>query len=225
MTDRRFKKLIDLSTTCQNWQLWQRKLIQNPIQRPVLHLLLLLSAPHFHCFLPSGQRSTGATVHLSDSLSHTHSYLSYTHKHTHTHWESSCSVSSHRRQNTEPIKAEGNQWNSRAPTSRVGRLKRRLTKVARKQQLRQYTSKKKSLNVYDLKTNVRVQAFAHISPKTFDKHPCVYILLKMCSCKNGTKKSSPALIYRSDAGVHWTWHLVRHSCNSQHDSGSTGMRS
>lgn len=145
MTDRRFKKLIDLSTTCQNWQLWQRKLIQNPIQRPVLHLLLLLSAPHFHCFLPSGQRSTGATVHLSDSLSHTHSYLSYTHKHTHTHWESSCSVSSHRRQNTEPIKAEGNQWNSRAPTSRVGRLKRRLTEVARKQQLRQYTSKKNPL--------------------------------------------------------------------------------
>lgn len=67
--------------------LWKRKLISNPITLTVSEwpFFLLLSTPHFHGFLPSGQKSTRTTILLPPLCpSHTLVPGHYTHIHTKT---------------------------------------------------------------------------------------------------------------------------------------------
>lgn len=94
---------------------WKRKLISDPIILTVLEgpFFLLLFTPHFHGFLPSGQKSTVTTIPLPASPSqprtHTYIHLSQAITHIHTPWllnhRHTCnSASFYLRQNTNCAK-------------------------------------------------------------------------------------------------------------------------
>lgn len=75
--------------------LWKRKLISNPITLTVSEwpFFLLLSTPHFHGFLPSGQKSTRTTILLPASLPQPHTCPRPLH--TYTHQDFSTTTSTH----------------------------------------------------------------------------------------------------------------------------------
>lgn len=75
--------------------LWKRKLISNPITLTVSEwpFFLLLSTPHFHGFLPSGQKSTRTTILLPASLPQPHTCPRPLH--TYTHQDFSTTTNTH----------------------------------------------------------------------------------------------------------------------------------